>query len=48
MPREKTIDITFIIRKPSGVQVADFGGGIDEIPIMEMMPVIIGVSKSTP
>lgn len=42
---DKGVDEVFVLREPGGVEIADDGGGVDEIAVVEVVIVVVGVSE---
>lgn len=42
---DERVDIIFVVGQPSWIQIADDCSGVDEIPVVEMMVVVVCVSE---
>lgn len=42
---DECIDIRFVGSEPRGIKVPDYSGSVDEITVVEMVVVVIGVSE---
>jgi hypothetical protein len=42
---DERVDVVFVVGQPSWIQIADDCCGVDEIPVVEMMVVVVGVSE---